>query len=72
MSDGHRVEGCKSCSFWADNFNGIVVHLNHRDVSMVAISRAPLETLQAFRRRMGWSFKWLSSFHTDFNGSTSC
>jgi len=60
-------EGCKHCSFWADNFNGIVVHLNHRDVTFVAISRAPLTKLEAFKRRMGWSFKWLSSAGTDFN-----
>lgn len=67
MFDPTWSEGCKSCSFWADNFNGIIVHLKHRDVTMVAISRAPFETLETFRRRMGWSFKWLSSFHTDFN-----
>jgi predicted dithiol-disulfide oxidoreductase (DUF899 family) len=60
-------EGCPSCSFWADNFNGIGVHLNHRDVTMVAISRAPLEKLETFKRRMGWSFKWLSSGSNDFN-----
>lgn len=60
-------EGCKSCSFWADNFNGIIVHLNQRDVTMVAISRAPFPKLDAFRKRMGWSFKWLSSFASDFN-----
>jgi predicted dithiol-disulfide oxidoreductase (DUF899 family) len=60
-------EGCKSCSFWADNFNGIIVHLNHRDVTMVAISKAPLAQLEAFKKRMGWSFKWVSSFGTDFN-----
>lgn len=59
--------GCKSCSFWADNFNGIVPHLAQRDVSFVAISRAPFPKLQAFERRMGWSFKWVSSFGTDFN-----
>ena len=59
--------GCKHCSFWADNFNGIGVHLAHRDVSMVAISRAPLGKIEAFRKRMGWSFKWLSSFDGDFN-----
>ena len=53
--------GCKSCSFWADNFDGIDVHLAHRDVSFVAISRAPLEKIEAFRKRMGWRFKWLSS-----------
>ncbi len=60
-------EGCRSCSFWADNFNGIGVHLNHRDVTMIAVSRAPLEKLQAFRRRMQWSFKWVSSLQNDFN-----
>src|SRR5215510_8472659 len=60
-------EGCPHCSFWADNFNGIIVHLNQRDVTMVAISRAPLPKLEAFKKRMGWSFKWLSSDDTDFN-----
>jgi predicted dithiol-disulfide oxidoreductase (DUF899 family) len=60
-------EGCKHCSFWADNFNGIVVHLNHRDVTFVAISRAPLAKIVPFKKRMGWSFKWLSSSQNDFN-----
>jgi len=60
-------EGCKHCSFWADNFNGLGSHLNHRDVSFVAISRAPLEKLEAFKKRMGWSFKWVSSGRNDFN-----
>ena len=59
--------GCPHCSRWADNFNGIIVHLNQRDVSMVAVSRAPYAKLAAYRERMGWSFKWLSSFGTDFN-----
>jgi predicted dithiol-disulfide oxidoreductase (DUF899 family) len=59
--------GCKSCSFWADNYNGIVPHLNQRDVSLAAISRAPLSKLQAFAARMGWTFKWVSSANTDFN-----
>jgi predicted dithiol-disulfide oxidoreductase (DUF899 family) len=59
--------GCQHCSFWADNFNGVVVHMNHRDVTLVAISRAPLEKIEPFRKRMGWSFKWLSSFQNDFN-----
>ena len=67
MFDPEWDEGCKSCSFWADNFNGIDVHLAHRDVTFVAISRAPLAKLQAYRKRMGWSFKWLSSFGSDFN-----
>src|ERR1700759_3932600 len=53
--------GCKSCSVWMDNYDGVVVHLNHRDVSLVAVSRAPIETLAAYRRRMGWHFPWVSS-----------
>jgi len=60
-------EGCPSCSFWADNYNGAVVHLSHRDVSLVAISRAPLEKLESYRKRMGWNFKWVSSYGNDFN-----
>jgi predicted dithiol-disulfide oxidoreductase (DUF899 family) len=61
------AEGCPSCSFWADNFNGIVVHLKHRDITLVAISRAPLGKLEAYKKRMGWNFKWLSSYGSDFN-----
>jgi len=49
-------EGCKSCSFWADNFNGIPIHLNHRDVAFSAVSRAPLAKINAYKKRMGWSF----------------
>jgi predicted dithiol-disulfide oxidoreductase (DUF899 family) len=60
-------EGCKSCSFWADNFNGIGTHLNHRDVTLLAISRAPLAKLTGYARRMGWSFPWYSSAGSDFN-----
>ncbi len=59
--------GCPSCSLFADNFNGIVVHLNQRDVTFVAVSRAPFSKLDAYRKRMGWSFKWVSSAATDFN-----
>ena len=59
--------GCPGCSFWADSFNDVIPHLNQRDVSMVAISRAPLQKLQAFASRMQWSFKWLSSADSDFN-----
>jgi predicted dithiol-disulfide oxidoreductase (DUF899 family) len=59
--------GCRSCSFWADNFNGIVPHLNARDVALVAVSRAPLPKLQAQARRFGWTFKWVSSLGNDFN-----
>ena len=60
-------EGCPHCSFWADSFDGIDVHLAHRDVAFAAISRAPLEKLEAFRKRMGWRFRWLSSAGSDFN-----
>src|ERR1700693_879403 len=60
-------EGCPSCSFWADNFNGIGVHLNHRDVTFVAISRAPLAKIEPFKKRMGWNFMWGASFHRAFN-----
>jgi predicted dithiol-disulfide oxidoreductase (DUF899 family) len=67
MFDPDWDAGCKSCSFWADNFNGIDVHLAHRDVAFVAISRGPLAKLEAYRKRMGWNFKWLSSFGSDFN-----
>ena len=67
MFDPSWDEGCKSCSFWVDNFNDIVVHLNHRDVTMVLVSKAPFEVLESYRKRMGWSIKWVSSFNTDFN-----
>jgi predicted dithiol-disulfide oxidoreductase (DUF899 family) len=60
-------EGCKSCSFWADNLDGVVVHLNHRDVSFAAISRAPQSTLAAYKKRMGWHFPWVSSGGNTFN-----
>jgi predicted dithiol-disulfide oxidoreductase (DUF899 family) len=60
-------EGCPSCSFWADNFDGIGVHLAHRDVTFLAVSRAPLDRLIAYRKRMGWTFPWVSSLGSDFN-----
>ena len=60
-------EGCRSCSFWADNLNAVEVHLAQRDVSLVAVSRAPLDTLIAFKKRMNWSFPWYSSYGSDFN-----
>jgi len=60
-------EGCKSCSFWADNFDGIPIHLNQRDVTFTAVSRAPLPTIEAYRRRMGWSFPWVSARGSDFS-----
>jgi predicted dithiol-disulfide oxidoreductase (DUF899 family) len=59
--------GCKSCSFWADNFERIVIHLNARDTNLVAIARAPYERLAAYRKRMGWTFAWVSSFGNSFN-----
>jgi predicted dithiol-disulfide oxidoreductase (DUF899 family) len=60
-------EGCPSCSFMADHTDGMNVHLAARDVSFVAISRAPLPEIERFRRRMGWKFRWVSSFGSDFN-----
>lgn len=59
--------GCKSCSFWADNFERNIVHLKARDVTALAISRAPLAKLDSFKKRLGWTFKWVSSGNTDFN-----
>ena len=59
--------GCPSCSAIADGFNGFVVHLAHHDVTLSAVSRAPLAKLQAYKRRMGWTFPWASSFGSDFN-----
>ena len=60
-------EGCPLCSYWADNFNGAVVHLANHDVTLLCVSRAPLAQLQAYKRRMGWSFPWASSGRSDFN-----
>jgi predicted dithiol-disulfide oxidoreductase (DUF899 family) len=59
--------GCPACSAIADGFNGSVVHLENHDVAMIAVSRAPLEKLQAYKRRMGWSFPWASSLAGDYN-----
>ncbi len=59
--------GCPSCSMIADGFNGFVVHLANHDVTLSAVSRAPIAKLQAFKRRMGWTFPWASSFGGDFN-----
>jgi len=60
-------DGCKSCSFWADGFERMIPHLSARDTMLVAISRAPLDKLLAFKQRMGWTFDWLSSGGSDFN-----
>jgi predicted dithiol-disulfide oxidoreductase (DUF899 family) len=59
--------GCPSCSAIADGFNGFAVHLEHHDVRLISVSRAPIATLQAYRRRMGWTFPWASSLDSDFN-----
>jgi predicted dithiol-disulfide oxidoreductase (DUF899 family) len=60
-------EGCVGCSFGADHASGALVHLEHHDVSYVAVSRAPLPEIETFKERMGWPFRWVSSFGSDFN-----
>lgn len=60
-------QGCPSCSFMADHSDGMTAHLAQRDVALVAVSRAPLAQIEPFRQRMGWNFKWVSSFGSDFN-----
>src|SRR2546425_7968025 len=60
-------QGCPSCSFLSDHIDGALVHLAHRDVTLLAISRAPLSQIEAFKKRMGWRFKWVSSYGNDFN-----
>ena len=67
MFDPDWSEGCKSCSLLADHYDRSVIHLSQRDVTMVTVSRAPLEKLEAFKKRMGWGFKWVSSLGSDFN-----
>ena len=67
MFDPEDEAGCPICSFWADNFEPVVQHLKQRDVTMIAISRAPLSKIEAYKKRMGWSFPWVSSFRNDFN-----
>jgi predicted dithiol-disulfide oxidoreductase (DUF899 family) len=59
--------GCPACSAIADGFNGFAVHLEHHDVAMIVVSRAPIAALQAYKRRMGWTFTWVSSLDSDFN-----
>jgi predicted dithiol-disulfide oxidoreductase (DUF899 family) len=59
--------GCPACSAIADGFNGFAVHLEHHDVAMIAVSRAPIAALQAYKHRMGWTFTWASSLNSDFN-----
>lgn len=60
-------EGCPSCSYMADHVGGALVHMAHRDVTFAAVSRAPLSQIEAFKKRMGWGFTWVSSFGNDFN-----
>ncbi len=60
-------EGCRGCSFLADHVDGAIAHLAHRDVTWTAVSHAPLEKLNAFKKRMGWKFRWVSSFRGDFH-----
>jgi predicted dithiol-disulfide oxidoreductase (DUF899 family) len=60
-------EGCKSCSYLADHFDGANWHLPHRDVSFVVVSRAPLSEIDPYKKRMGWRFRWVSSYGNDFN-----
>jgi predicted dithiol-disulfide oxidoreductase (DUF899 family) len=60
-------EGCPSCSLVSDHFDGITVHLANRDVTLAVVSRAPIAEIEAFKKRMGWRFKWVSSFGSDFN-----
>jgi predicted dithiol-disulfide oxidoreductase (DUF899 family) len=66
MFDPTWSQGCKSCSFIADNYNGIVVHLAHRDISFVTVSKAPIEKIEQFRKRMSWTFPWVSGGGNDF------
>jgi len=67
MFSPEAVQPCKSCSFWADGFNNIQPHLAARDVTLAAISRAPIEKLSDFAKRLGWTFPWYSSGKSDFN-----
>ena len=60
-------EGCAHCSFWADHYDSVNPHIGQRDTTLVVVSRAPLKKIQAFQKRMGWRFKWVSSASTDFN-----
>ncbi|HEV3338999.1 MAG TPA: thioredoxin family protein [Pirellulales bacterium] len=67
MFDPTWSQGCKSCSFIADHYNGIVVHLAHRDIAFITVSKAPTEKLEQFRGRMGWTFPWVSAASSDFS-----
>lgn len=67
MFDPKWSQGCKSCSFIADHYDGLVVHLAHRDISFMTVSKAPIEKIEQFRSRMGWSFPWVSAAGNEFN-----
>ena len=67
MHGPNTPSGCPGCTFAADGFDGAVVHLAHHDVTFICASRSPLDTLNAYKRRMGWSFPWVSSQGSDFN-----
>jgi len=67
MFDPDSKQGCPHCSFWADHYDGMSWHLPQRDVTFVAVSRAPLAKIAEFQKRMGWRFTWVSSNRTDFN-----
>ncbi len=60
-------DGCPHCSFWADHFDSVNIHIGQRDTAFAVISRAPLKEIAPFKKRMGWKFKWVSSFNSDFN-----
>jgi predicted dithiol-disulfide oxidoreductase (DUF899 family) len=60
-------EGCEHCSFWADHFDSVNIHIGQRDTAFAVVSRAPLTDIEQFKSRMGWKFRWVSSFNTDFN-----
>jgi predicted dithiol-disulfide oxidoreductase (DUF899 family) len=62
-----KDSACHACSFWMDNFDRVVVHLNHRDITMAAVSRASVDKIESYRKRMGWGFPWYSSKGSDFN-----
>ena len=69
MFDPTWTQGCKSCSFIADHYNGVVVHLAHRDISFLTVSKAPIDKIEQFRKRMGWTFPWVSGAENDFGVS---
>lgn len=66
MFDPTWSQGCKSCSFVADHYNGLVIHLAHRDISFITVSKAPIHQIEQFRARMNWTFPWVSDANTDF------